>query len=168
METVFILYGKIYTFSIFLSYFLYFIALLILIRSWFVYYDWQRNAQLLSLQWKKLLKYNSSIIQRNNPWTLTCSPYLGNMQFLISIAIFLFFITELVIIVTSWNYDPRTYLIVTIVMNGFVGISATFLFYHSLKLKDCIGIRGLFQCIFLFNDKKQLFLCTNIYIEIDL
>ena len=141
-----------YTLAIFLSYFLYFIALLIFIRSWFVYYDWQRNAQLLSLQWKKLLKYNSFIIQKNNPWTLTCTPYLGNMQFLISCAIFLFFVTELVIISFSWDYDPFTYLIVQCIMNIFTFVIATFLFSQSLKLKDCIGIRGIIHLYLLLSD----------------
>eukprot|EP01084_Bolivina_argentea_P200391 342673_1 len=102
-----------YTFSIFLSYFLHFIALLILIRSWFIYYDYQRNAQLLALEWKKLLRYNLEILEQNNSiWTITCGPYLGNSQFIIACAIFLFFITEMIVVLMSWNYNPIHYVYV--------------------------------------------------------
>ena len=140
-----------YQLSIFLSYFLHFIVLLIFIRCWFIYYDWQRNAQLLSLQWKKLLRYNSSIIKKNNRlWTLTCKPYLGNMQFLISVAIFLFFITELTVIITpyassSGKYDEDASFITQCIILTFFTIIGIFLFHRSLKLKDCIGIRGKFN-----------------------
>lgn len=142
-----------YELAIFLSYFLHFIVLLIFIRCWFIYYDWQRNAQLLSLQWKKLLRYNSSIIKKNNSlWTLTCKPYLGNMQFLISVALFLFFITELVVIITPYTsngeYDSNASFITQCIILAFFTIIGIFLFHRSLKLKDCIGIRGKYINIY--------------------
>ena len=99
-----IIFNKI--FSTLITWYTLLIALLLNIRLFKIYYDWNKSKHLLSMKWKlQTIYYNQQSIKYKSyllPWTLNkFGSFIGNIKSLIFISILWFIIAEIIIVLST-------------------------------------------------------------------